>query len=283
MYHLFSSKKVIGITLIIAAGVLSFFFRNDISQWLAFNDSAPPVIVGDTHGGDKTAVPGNTEPVSKPPPPGHKGIVLPSGSALPRYTGRDPMEVRPNPEDVKLFSEQQKKDLYAAIGNHGKAVKENLDYFNGWVQLGLIKKVIGDYEGARDAWEYAGMIRPLSSTPFANLGELYWRYLPHFSKSEANFKTAIKNNPMDEMVYISLSDLYFYSYAEKAGFADDILLRGLEENPNNVNLLKALARVYEREKEYAKAIETWERVLGAEPGNTQVAATLESLKKKSAQ
>ena len=283
MDTIFSSKKGVGLALVILVGVLSFFFRNDISKWLAFNDSLPPVIVEDTHEGDKISPPGNTEPVSEPPPPRPVGIVTPIAHTEPHYTGRDPMEVRPNPEEVKLFSEQQKKELYAAIGNHGKAVKENPDYFNGWIQIGLIKKVIGDYEGARDAWEYAGMIRLLSSTPFSNLGELYWRYLPNFPKSEANFKTAIKNNPTDEMVYISLSDLYFYSYAEKHGLADDILLQGLEKNPNDINLLKTLARVYEREKEYAKAIETWQKVLAAEPGNTDVASVIESLKKKSVQ
>ena len=196
------------------------------------------------------------------------------------YAGRDSEEVRPNPEEVKLFSEEQKNNLYNQIGNEGKAVKEDPQYFNGWIQLGLLKKVIGDYEGARDAWEYAGRIRPKNSISFANLGELYWRYLPDFPRSEANFNIALRNKPDDAGVYVSLSDLYFYSYAKKADHADDVLLDGLKANPENLTLMKHLASLYERQGNKKQALEWWEKVLAKDPSDTAVAAAIETLKKK---
>ena len=281
MHTIFSIKKIIGITGLLALGVLSFFFRDNVSRWLAFNDSIPPaVVVNDT-------APGNTPPVISSagdkitPPIVPPSIVSPL--ALSGYKGRDPAEVRPTPDEIKLFSEEQKQDLYRAIGNYGTAVKENPDYFNGWLQIGLLKKVIGDFEGARDAWEYAGVIRPQNSISFSNLGELYWRYVPDFPRSEMNFRTAIINNLGDVMVYVSLSHLYLYSYTEKFTLADEVIQEGLAANPDAIDLLKALARVYEVQKDYAHAIEAWERVLASEPGNTDVAATITALKQKNAQ
>lgn len=278
MGTIFSVKKIIGIVLLLVLGVLSFLFRDDMSTWLAFNDSPPPVIA-DNDDGPKDSLP----PPDSTPPSDNKEILPPPTSsplALSGYKGRDPMEVRPDPDEVKLFSEEQKQDLYRAIGNHGVAVKENPAYFNGWMQVGLLKKVIGDFEGARDAWEYAGIIRPQNSTSFSNLGELYWRYVPDFPRSEMNFRTAITNNPSDAMVYVSLSHLYLYSYTEKFMLAPAAILEGLAANPDTIDLLKALARVYEVQKEYARAIETWERVLAAEPNNADVAAAIAALKKK---
>lgn len=210
---------------------------------------------------------GDSNPVGSPP-------------AIPNFVGRDPAEVRPMPDEVRLFSEQQKRDIYRDLENNGQAVKQNPNFFFGWIQVGLLKKVIGDYEGARDAWEYAGLIEPGNSLSFGNLGELYWRYLPDFPRSEANFKISLKNTPADIQSYISLSDLYYYSYKTKEELADDILLEGIAANPDSADLLKRLAYLYERRGEYASAIEWWGKVLAKDSGNTEVAAAIEALKKK---
>lgn len=198
----------------------------------------------------------------------------------PLYTGREVREVKPDPEEVKLFSEEQKRKLYASIENFGQAVKGNPDYLLGWIELGITKKVIGDYEGARDAWEYAGIIRPFNSVSFSNLGEIYWRYLPDFPRSEKNFKTAIKNKPDDFSVYISLSDLYYYSYKEKKDLAYAVLLDGIAANPNDANFPRALAALYERDNNFVKAIEWWKKVFASEPDNTAVAAVIKAFEKK---
>lgn len=204
----------------------------------------------------------------------------PSQISLYKYNGRPTEEVRPNPEEVKLFSESQRRDIYDALQNFGKSVKENPDSFSSWLQLGLLKKTIGDYEGARDAWEYASIIRPLNDVSFANLGQLYWRYLHLYAQAETNFKTAIKNNPHDSGTYVSLSDLYFYSLKEKADLADDVILEGIAANPKNTDLPKSLAYLYEKKGEYASAIEWWQKVLAQDPQNADITTTIANLKKK---
>ncbi|OGZ97015.1 MAG: hypothetical protein A2847_02765 [Candidatus Sungbacteria bacterium RIFCSPHIGHO2_01_FULL_50_25] len=198
----------------------------------------------------------------------------------PPYSGRDPVEVRPNAGEMEGFSESQKQKMYSGIVAAGRTVKENPDYFSGWIELGLLKKIIGDYEGAADAWEYAGLIRPQNSLSFSNLGELYWKYLLDYPKAEASFRRAIQNKPDDIGIYMSLSDLYSYSYAQKRGLADDALLEGLEANPDNTDLIRWLAALYEREKEYARAIEWWKKVLEKNPSDVAVKEAIANLEEK---
>lgn len=198
----------------------------------------------------------------------------------PKYVGRDPEEINSIPNEVALYSEEQRNNLYANIKNLGQAVKKDSGYFFGWMQLGLIKKVIGDFAGARDAWEYAGLISPANTTSFANLGEIYWRYLPDFPRAEKNFRISLKNKPNEFSTYDSLSQLYFFSYKEKKNLAYDVLLEGMTINPYDPNFPRALASLYERDGNWTKALEWWQKVLVAEPRNTDVAAAIASLKKK---
>lgn len=218
--------------------------------------------------------------VSESPFPSASPRTSPVSFQLPVYRGRPTEELRPVSDEVKLFSESDKQEIYRSLQNFGKTVKENPSFFNGWIQLGLLKKTIGDFEGARDAWEYASLLRPDNSVSFANLGELYWRYLHVYPEAETNFKASIKNNPNDPGTYVSLSELYFYSLKEKSDLADDILLQGLTVNPHSMDLTKALARLYEKSGQYAKSIEWWQKVLASDPKNTDLAAMIEGLKKK---
>lgn len=261
----------------------SLFFRDRISRLLNFGKK-------DAILDNKLSVPLHIPSIEKMEIPPPSSLIQPKPKttegirkefvSIPLYTGREAREVKPYPEEVKLFSEEQKRKLYASIENFAQAVKGNPDYLFGWIELGITKKVIGDYEGARDAWEYAGIIRPFNSVSFANLGELYWRYLPDFPRSEKNFKTAIKNKPDDFSVYISLSDLYYYSYKEKKDLAYAVLLDGIAANPDDANFPRALAALYERDGNFVKAIEWWKKVLVKEPNNTAVAAAIETLQKK---
>lgn len=226
-----------------------------------------------------------TPSVSVSPSPSPTSTLSPSVTPQPpikpaAYRGRPTEELRPVPKEVALFTESEKQEIYRTLQNYGKTVKENPDFFDGWIKLGLYKKIIGDYEGSRDAWEYASIIRPGNSLSFANLGELYWRYLHLYSQAEKNFRMSLTNDPANPSVYVSLSGVYFHSLKEKSNLADDILLEGIAANPQSIDLPKALASLYERQGEYAKAIEWWQKVLAKDPQNAGVAATIEGLKKR---
>lgn len=282
----FYKNAILGFVVLVVI-VLGVFFRDEIAHLLSFNlgkapepsvESAPP---SSTTESTEASRPSSSQ-TEVPPAPFwmQPNIKTSSGFSLPEYTGRDPVEVRPIPEEVKLFTETQKQELYASIDMHGRAVKTNPSFFTGWIQVGIFKKIIGDFEGARDAWEYASLIEPLNSLSFANLGELYWRYLYEYPKAEANLKISIKNKSNDVQTYVSLAELYYYSYKEKAEEADDVLLQGLEANPQNETLMRRLAYLYEQRKEWGRALEWWQKVSKLFPGASEVEEKIAKIKAK---
>ena len=240
--------------------ILLFVFREDISRFLVVKERPGESVI--FPGGQ-----GKSENMSSP-------------DVIPPYTGRDPAEFRPDPKETASFSKEDLDSISSQIQTNARGVREHSDFLEGWLQIGLLKKVIGDFEGARDAWEYAGVIRPLNSVSFANLGELYWRYLPDYRKAEKNFRVSVTNKPDDPAVYISFSDLYYYSYTEKKHLADNILIEGIQKNPGNVDLMKWLAALYERDKNYSLALEWWKKVLEKSPSDAAVRETIADLETK---
>ncbi len=255
-------KKIFIIVIIVLLG-LSIFFRDRISSILTFRSEPERVV---------------KLPEDKPKEE-KLGEALIS-SSMPVYKGADPAQVLPDPEALKGLDDQQKENLYSRIRTHAGEVKANPDYFAGWLEIGLLKKVIGDLAGARDAWEYASLIRPQNSVSFANLGELYWRYLSDYPRSEQNFHKALENDPKDADTYVSIAELYHYSLRNKVNEAPGVLLDGLKVNPGNDTLTRRLAYLYEQREEYALALEWWEKVLAGDPGNLAVVATIEKLRNR---
>lgn len=197
---------------------------------------------------------------------------------LPPYTGREPGEVRPNEEALKNTPEERRQALYRAIQKYGAEIK-NDPARGDWVSLGLFKKNIGDYEGAADAWEYASILFPGEDTPLFNLGELYRHYIPDYPKSERFFRAAIaKELANASRAYISLSDLYYYSYTEKRDQADNVLVEAIGVYPRDMNLVRALAALFERMGDKKQAILWWEKVLQEEPENAFVKDSIRALK-----
>ena len=150
------------------------------------------------------------------------------------------------PEDAKIL-------LREKITKLRNNLKENNDLFLDWLSLGVNYKIAGDYESARDAWEYASVIRPSSSVSFSNLGDLYHYYLKDFPKAEKNFLQAIENDKQKTDVYIALHELYKYSYKQNTTLVTDVLFEGLKEEPKNTNLLIILAAYFKEIEDIANA------------------------------
>lgn len=263
MKNAIQNNKYLFLLLAIVLAGAAFLFRASISDLLVIREKKNQNTLGP--GGEENAV-------------GRSSSSTPE--IIPPYTGRDPGEFRPDPKETASFGKSDLDSFNSQIQMNARAVKEHPDFLEGWLELGLFKKILGDYEGARDAWEYAGVIRPFNSVSFANLGELYWKYIPDYPKSEKNFLISIQNKPDDIATYMSLSDLYSYSYVQKKDQADDVLLRGLEANKGNADLMKWLASLYEREKEYSKALEWWKKALAQNPSDTLVKDAIAELEKK---
>ncbi len=146
------------------------------------------------------------------------------------------------------FSLEQRQKLLSDIQDTRERLKEDYDVLQEWLQLGLLYKALEDYEGAKEAWEFAGFLRPKAGVAFHNLGDLYHFYLPNYELSEKNYLKSIENAPTMIITYQKLHELYIYSYKEKEHLADDILRQGLQANPGN-EYLQAVLDQYLQEKQ----------------------------------
>lgn len=95
-----------------------------------------------------------------------------------------------------------------AIANISESLKTDKANLALWIDLGSWRNIIEDYEGAREAWEYATKLAPSASVAFGNLGFLYGYYLHDTVKAEQNFKIAIKNSPQDLFLYQQTFEFY---------------------------------------------------------------------------
>jgi len=182
--------------------------------------------------------------------------------------------INPNlsPEAIQLF--QQRFD------ETKKRLQASPDEFGDWLYVGVLKKGIGDYEGSRDAFIYAGNLRPQSSTPFANLADLYTYFLNDPVKAEENIKKAIANDPNDYNLYLSLADIYRYKFPERIGAYEQVLLEAMAKFADNPNLIASLAAYYRDTDQTEKAVERYEKLVKLLPNSQEAKEDLAELKAK---
>ncbi|OGZ99524.1 MAG: hypothetical protein A3D57_00700 [Candidatus Sungbacteria bacterium RIFCSPHIGHO2_02_FULL_46_12] len=216
---------------------------------------------------------GTTTDISPAPAPVKKA------PSLPKYKGEAVEIVKEDQSVTASYPEETKKTKKRELLELAQKLAKNPNDLDNWLQVGVIKKFFGDYNGARDAWEYVNIIRPSNSVSFFNLGGLYALYLRDYPKAEANYKMAIKNSPLDAMYYTALSDLYRNSMPENAGKVLDVMNQGLAVNPDDTGLLVYVAGYYRDTKDYARAIEAYQKVLLQDPSNEAIKNAIEDLKK----
>ena len=167
--------------------------------------------------------------------------------------------------------------LVAKINMTVAALKKNQQSFSDWIDLGVERQAAGDYEGAREAWEYTAALSSNSATPFGNLGYLYMAYLKDYAQSEINYKKALANDSKNPVWYRSLNDLYAIA---KPAAQEQLLKDAITEFPTALDFQVLLARWYrdhgrvaEARAEYDVAISTANKA-----GNTQAASQLSAEK-----
>lgn len=138
------------------------------------------------------------------------------------------------------LSEVDRKRAEGKLKEMVGLIQADNDNIYAWYDLGAYRRVIGDYEGAAEAWTFAALIRPKDYISYHNLGDLYGFYIKDYPKSEENYFKSIENNPENIRAYLDLATIYEYAYKEKSGQAEKILLQGLAVNPENTSLKSVL-------------------------------------------
>jgi len=139
--------------------------------------------------------------------------------------------------ESKTMMDKKVADLVSLLNKNSRNVE-------AWLDLGIVYKQVVDYQGAKEAWEYVGVLSPLGIVSFNNLGDLYHFYLKDYPKAEESFLRAIKNDSKYILSYLNLHELYKLSYQTSTNKASDILKQGILNNPGNIDLIITLASYY---------------------------------------
>lgn len=113
-----------------------------------------------------------------------------------------------------------------------------------WLQLGVNRKIGGDYAGAIEAWDYVAAVAPndVRAVAYGDLADLYMYFLKEYTKAEANYKQAIALAPNVIEYYRAMFYLYRDIFKDTAK-AQAILTQGLKSNPNNSDLLQLQSKL----------------------------------------
>jgi len=158
--------------------------------------------------------------------------------------------------DKELLAKTPIPDLNRKIPNGvSENIKENIislseslktdsKNFDLWINLGLYRKLAEDYGGAKQAWEYASILRPKFSLPFLNLANLYGYYIKDLKKAESNFLEAIEVESTETYSYVATANFYIEVLNDK-NKAIAIIKEGIKNNPK-VEELKSILTEFEQ-------------------------------------
>lgn len=191
----------------------------------------------------------------------------------------------PNYFEFTVFNQDLPEDKIEKFTQRFSDARASLEVdfndFQAWLLLASAKKQVGDYKGAEDAWIKAGETRPLNSTSFNNLADLYTNFTKEYDKAEEAWMTAVSNSsgePQNPGFYRNFYSFYLYNL-EDLDKAEAILLEAININPHASDLLALLGYFYRDERgDDVKATEYFEKTLLLNPGNTQVRQDLSKLR-----
>lgn len=149
-----------------------------------------------------------------------------------------------------------RKNIMLKIKEAKAILAKDQTNYNAWMDLAIHYKVAGDFKGAEEVWLFLNDAAKEQSLSMHNLGVLYHLSLRDFPKAETMTRGAITRDPKEVINYLSLHELYRYSYKKETTSAADILKEGLKAIPNHPDLLLSLGTYYRDDvKDTRRAIE----------------------------
>ena len=136
------------------------------------------------------------------------------------------------PEETKKIAKDRISAITATI-KHGNVV------ISDWVDLGVYRKLTGDYDAALEIWRYASGLSPENYVILNNLANLYSSYLGDYQKAEEYYLKAIEAAPNQSYPYFAAFEFY-KSVLKDDKKAEDIVKRGIVAVPDSKADLEAL-------------------------------------------
>ncbi len=135
------------------------------------------------------------------------------------------------------MTDEQKQMVEQKVSVLQTALLKNPADFDSWINLGIYRKMTGDYQATIVAWQYAGKLSPTNYISFGDLGDLYAWFLKDTTTAEKYYKQAIANGPTQTYLYIQLAQVY-HNIELNSAKALDIINQGLTKIPNDPSLLQ---------------------------------------------
>lgn len=178
------------------------------------------------------------------------------------------------------FNAEAKAILLSNIKTLKSQIENDPGSFQAWSDLAMQYKIIDDFEGAAEIWEFLNKAAENNTVSRVNLGNLYHYELKEYAKAEASFKAALAINNRLPEAYTGLHELYRYSYKTNTTLAEDILKDGIAAISQNQNIdLKLMLAGYYKEKGRnadAKEFYTQARAQAETLGNTQLVSAIDA-------
>lgn len=177
-------------------------------------------------------------------------ITFEEGSFVPHFSKSALMNPVPSlerPINYPADFTQEAKDLYV---KNVTEVKEKLQLdpldATAWFDLAIYYRMVGDYDGAVQVWEYISNSNPSEAISLHNLGEHYFHEAKDFPKAEGYYLKSIAAAPDLLANYTDMHEMYKYVYKQNTSAAVDILVKGIENSKggNAAQLKILLARHY---------------------------------------
>ncbi len=245
----------------VVLGVSAWYGQNTLRSYFVGAEKPEPTIT------EEPAVP-EGEPITEAP------VKLPEDILRERAFA---VAHRPIYVNAKLSPSVEKsaRDKITEVVN---MIQDNYDYDSPWLELAGYRKLIGDYEGAIQAWLFLSEIRPNSFVPLHNIGELYAFTLRNPFKGEQYLLGSLEVSQSNTQGYLALANLY--GSAKELGKqdqVDDILIGGLAANPTDTLLMTTLAAYYRDKGERDLALSYYRRALELFPDSASLKQEIAAL------
>ncbi len=138
-------------------------------------------------------------------------------------------------ETLDVVREKTTTEINKFVG----ILKKDPTNFESWIDLGIYRKLIEDYEGAKEAWQFASILRPNSALPVSNLGNLYGYYLKDKTKAEEYYLNSLTIEPNVGFWYYQ-AYVFYREVMQDESKAREIIERGVKNNPGDEDLKNIL-------------------------------------------
>jgi tetratricopeptide (TPR) repeat protein len=182
---------------------------------------------------------------------------------------------------ARLAKKSEMGDKYLRQYLEAKAkIKIDKNDFDAYNKKGFAEAELGYFSAAENDYLKSENLNPAN---LFNLNDLVNLYLKekNYPKAEEYYLKIISFDPKNSPTYQGLATLYYDFYPEKKEEIEKVLLKGIEQLPEDQNLLGLLGAYYRTiAKDIPKTIEVYEKLLKLRPDDDLLKQEIEGLKKE---